>query len=49
VSQDGAGVLLVVLPSVMDGGVPLLNLLIHDSTYMANPLRQNCLILLNSA
>ena len=25
----------------MYGGVTLLNLLIHDSTYMANPLRQN--------
>jgi hypothetical protein len=36
-----AGVLLVVLPSVMYGGVALLNLLIRDPTYMAKPLRQN--------
>ena len=40
-SRRLAGVLLVALPSVMYGGVTLLNLLIHDSTYMANPLRQN--------
>src|SRR5712664_536748 len=40
-SRRLAGMLLVVLPSVMYGGVTLLNLLIRDPTYMANPLRQN--------
>jgi hypothetical protein len=39
-SRRLAGVVLVVLPSVMDGSVTLLNLLIRDPTYMANPLRQ---------
>jgi hypothetical protein len=36
-----AGVLLIVLPTVMYGGVSLLTMLIHDPAYMANPLRQN--------
>src|SRR6267143_910455 len=40
-SRRLGGVLLVVLPSMMYGGVTLLNLLIRDPTYMANPLRQN--------
>jgi hypothetical protein len=34
-------VLLIVLPTVMYGGVTLLTMLIHDPRYMANPLRQN--------
>jgi hypothetical protein len=36
-----AGILLVVLPSVMFGGVSILSLLIGDPTYMQNPLRQD--------
>ena len=36
-----AGILLVVLPTVMFGGVSILSLLIGDSTYMKNPLRQD--------
>src|SRR2546428_2419725 len=40
-SRRLAGVLLVVLPTVMYGGVTLLTMLIRDPTYMANPLRQN--------
>jgi hypothetical protein len=40
-SRRLAGVLLIVLPTVMYGGVTLLTMLIHDPRYMANPLRQN--------
>jgi hypothetical protein len=36
-----AGVLLIVLPTVMFGGVSILSLLISDPTYMENPLRQD--------
>jgi uncharacterized membrane protein len=36
-----AGVLLIILPTVMYGGVSLLAMLIHDPRYMENPLRQN--------
>jgi len=36
-----AGILLVVLPTVMFGGVSILSLLIGDPTYMQNPLRQD--------
>ena len=36
-----AGVLLVVFPSVIFGGVSLLTFLIGEPAYMANPLRQN--------
>jgi hypothetical protein len=36
-----AGILLIVLPSVMIGGVSILSLLIGDPTYMENPLRQD--------
>src|SRR4029453_15767118 len=36
-----AGILLIVLPSVMIGGVSILSLLISDPTYMENPLRQD--------
>jgi hypothetical protein len=35
-----AGILLIVLPSVMIGGVRILSLLIGDPAYMENPLRQ---------
>src|SRR6266508_4728678 len=34
-----AGILLIVLPSVMIGGVSILSLLIGDQTYMETPLR----------
>lgn len=40
-SRRIAGVLLILLPTVMYGGVTLLAMLIGDPTYMANPLRQN--------
>lgn len=40
-SRRLAGLLLVVLPSVVFGGVSLLTLLIGDPTYMNNPLRQD--------
>jgi hypothetical protein len=36
-----AGVLLIVLPTVIIGGVSILSLLIGDSTYRENPLRQD--------
>jgi len=36
-----AGILLVVLPTVMIGGVSILSLLVWDSNYAANPLRQD--------
>ena len=36
-----AGILLIVLPSVMIGGVSILSLLIGDPAYMENPLRQD--------
>jgi hypothetical protein len=36
-----AGVLLIVLPTVMIGSVSILSLLIGDPTYMQNPLRQD--------
>jgi hypothetical protein len=40
-SRRIAGVLLVVLPTVMIGGVSLLTMLIRDPGYQANPLRQD--------
>jgi hypothetical protein len=40
-SRRLAGILLIVLPSVMWGGVTLLTMLINDPSYMANPLRQD--------
>ena len=36
-----AGILLIVLPTVMIGGVSILSLLIGDPTYIENPLRQD--------
>jgi uncharacterized membrane protein len=36
-----AGILLVVFPTVVFGGVSLLSLLIADPAYQANPLRQD--------
>jgi len=40
-SRRVAGILLVVLPTVMFGGTSILTLLVHDPAYMRNPLRQN--------
>ncbi len=40
-SRRLAGILLVILPTVIFGGVSLLNLLLHDPGYMRNPLRQD--------
>jgi hypothetical protein len=40
-SRCVAGILLIVLPTVMFGGVSILSLLISDPTYTANPLRQD--------
>jgi hypothetical protein len=36
-----AGILLVVFPTVVLGGFSLLNLLLHDPGFAANPLRQD--------
>lgn len=36
-----AGLLLIILPTVMFGGVSILTLLISDPAYAANPLRQD--------
>lgn len=40
-SQVTAGILLIVLPTVMYGGVTLLTMLVSDPRYAANPLRQD--------
>jgi uncharacterized membrane protein len=40
-SRRMAGVLLVVLPTVVFGGFSILTLLVHDPDYIANPLRQD--------
>lgn len=40
-SRRLAGILLVVLPAVMYGGISLLQFLINDPAYSANPLRQD--------
>ena len=40
-SRRMAGILLVVFPTVIFGGFSLLNLLLHDPGYTANPLRQD--------
>src|SRR4029450_655493 len=40
-SRRLAGILLIVLPTVMYGGLSILSLLIGDPTYMKNPLRQD--------
>lgn len=40
-SRRLAGILLVVLPTVMYGGVSLLDFLINDPAYRQNPLRQD--------
>jgi hypothetical protein len=40
-SRQLAGALLVILPTVMIGGISILTLLINDPGYMRNPLRQD--------
>jgi hypothetical protein len=40
-SNRWAGILLVILPTVMFGGVSILGLLIGDPSYMENSLRQD--------
>jgi hypothetical protein len=40
-SRTTAGVLLLILPTVMFGGVSILSLLVGTPEYMANPLRQD--------
>jgi len=40
-SRRIAGILLILIPTVMYGGWTLLQMLIHDPAYMANALRQN--------
>src|SRR5947207_15391099 len=40
-ARKHAGILLVILPTVIYGGVSLLSLLFNDPQYMQNPLRQN--------
>ena len=40
-SRRTAGILLVILPTVVIGGVSILTLLIGDARYMQNPLRQD--------
>lgn len=40
-SRRMAGVLLIILPTVVFGGVSILTLLVHDPDYIANPLRQD--------
>jgi len=40
-SRRAAGILLIVMPTVIYGGVSLLSLLMNDPAYMQNPLRQN--------
>src|SRR4051794_9247113 len=40
-SRRVAGVLLIVMPTVVLGGVSILSLLVYDPAYAANPLRQN--------
>jgi drug/metabolite transporter superfamily protein YnfA len=40
-SRRMAGILLVLLPTVMIGGISLLSMLLWEPAYAANPLRQN--------
>jgi hypothetical protein len=40
-SQRTAGILLIVMPTVMYGGGALLGMIVGDPEYMGNPLRQN--------
>src|SRR6478609_7794050 len=40
-SRRLAGILLIVLPTVLYGGVSILGFLVNDPRYMQNPLRQD--------
>lgn len=40
-SRRMAGILLIVLPTVVFGGVSILTMLVHDPAYIENPLRQD--------
>ena len=40
-SRRLAGILLIILPTVMYGGISLLSFLINDPAYQQNPLRQD--------
>ena len=40
-SRRVAGIVLIILPTVVIGGVSVLSLLIHDAAYRDNPLRQD--------
>ncbi len=40
-SRRLAGLLLIILPTVIYGGISILNFLMNDPAYMQNPLRQN--------
>ena len=40
-TRKHAGILIVVIPTVIYGGVSILGFLINDPGYMQNPLRQN--------
>jgi hypothetical protein len=40
-SRRVAGVLLIIMPTVVIGGVSVLTLLVHDPGYIANPIRQD--------
>jgi hypothetical protein len=40
-SRRLAGIILIVLPTVMYGGTSILSLLVSDPAYMRNPLRQD--------
>jgi len=40
-SRRVAGIVLIILPTVVLGGVSVLSLLIHDAAYRDNPLRQD--------
>ena len=40
-TRKQAGILIVIIPTVVYGGVSILGFLIHDPAYMQNPLRQD--------
>ncbi len=40
-SRRVAGILLIIMPTVVFGGASVLTLLVHDPTYIDNPLRQD--------
>src|SRR5437762_7726405 len=40
-TRKHAGILIIIIPTVVYGGVSILGFLIHDPAYVQNPLRQN--------